>query len=202
MLNTLYKLPKPLLASLFIGGGILFIILNDPPHTFCDSQIEHFKRLQKGILYKNPKDFHKEKSLLKRKKDICQKENAPGACYEYFAYLKRLLRDLRVLSQECTQLIYSTAEIKQALSSALTLMTAIAWRKEVLTGRVSKYNWLVRADLYLFCEIKNKYIMNYGQEDYRLLENQILTLLPLQQKISTQMLIKMTILSESCAAYR
>ena len=202
MLNTLYKLPKSLLASLFIGGGIFFIILNDPPHTFCDSQIEHFKRLQTGILYKNPKDFHKEKSLLKRKKDTCQKENAPGACYEYFAYLKRLLRDFRVLSQKCAPMIYSTTEVKQALSSALTLMTAIAWREEVLTGRVSKYNWLTRADLYLFCKIKTKYIMNYGQENYRLLENQIITLLPLQKKISAQMVIKRTILLEPCVAYR
>lgn len=202
MLNVLYKLPKFLLVCLLIGGGILFIILNDPPHTFCDTQIEQFKKIQKGILYKNPKDFHQEKSILKRKQNTCQKENAPGACYDYFAYLKRLLKDFHVLSQECISQIYSTVEVKEALSSALTLMTAIAWREEVLTGRVSKYNWLTRADLFLFCEIKEKYIMYYGKENYHFLENEILTLLPVTKKIPPQLLMKRTILSEPCTTYR
>ena len=104
--------------------------------------------------------------------------------------------------EECVSLVYSQAKVKKALSSALTLMTALAWREEALTGRVSKYNWLARADLFLFCEIKQKYIIYYGQEAYNLLENQILNLLPLKQKISPQLLIRKTILSESCISYR
>ena len=202
MLNSLYKLPKSLLAVLFIGGGIAFMILNDPPHTFCDSQIEQFKKIQRGILYRNPKDFHKEKSILNRTKNTCWTEGAPGACYEYFAYLKRLLKDFHVLSPDCVHLIYSTPAVQQALSSALTLMTALAWREEVLAGQVSKFNWLTRADLSLFCEVKNKYIVQYGQENYQLLENQIINQLPLQRKVSGQLIKKRSILSEPCAIYR
>ena len=202
MLNTLYKLPKTLLASLLIGAAILFIIMNDPPHTFCDTQIEHFKRVQKGILYKNPKDFHKEKSVLKRKKNTCEKENAPGACYEYFAYLRRLLKDFRILSKECAPMIYKSSEVKKALSSALSLMTALAWREEVLTGKVSKYKWLTRPDLFLFCDLKTKYIRNYGKESYHLLEKEILELLPIKQKVPPHLMLKKTILSEPCATYR
>ena len=78
MLNDIYKLPKTLLAILLIGGGIVFILLNDPPHTFCDAQVEHFKRVQRGILYKNPKDFHTEKSTLKRKKTPAKRKMPQG----------------------------------------------------------------------------------------------------------------------------
>ena len=202
MLSAFYTLPKTLLAILIIGLGILFILLGDPPHQFCDSQVEHFKRLQKGLLYKNPKDFHKEKSILKRKKNLCQMENAPGACYEYFAYLKRLLKDFRVLSQKCQPMIYATREVKKALSSALTLIVALAWREELLTGVVSKYNWLTRPDMYLFCEIKSKYIMQYGRKDYDRLENQILKLLPFKKGHSLQVVRRYSILSESCLKYR
>lgn len=198
----LYRLPKFLIASLLIGIGIVFILISDPPHTFCDTQIEHFKKVQKGILYKNPKDFHEEKSILERKRQSCQKTNAPGTCYDYFHYLKRLLRDLRLLSKECAPKIYQSLEVKKAFSQALTLMTALAWREEILTGKVSKYNWLGRPDLFLFCELKRKYIMNYGRESYGQLEQQILNLLPFDKKYSLELIQKRTILSEPCSAYR
>ncbi len=202
MLKNLYKLPKALIAFLVIGAGIAFIIFSDPPNTFCDAQIEHFKKIQTGFLYKNPKDFRQEKSAFKRKKDLCEKESAPGICYEYFAYIQRLLKDFHVLSHECAPLIYSTAEVKKALAEAITLMTALAWREEVLTGRVSKYNWLSKADLFLFCDIQRKYILFYGDKNYNLLEDKILALLPVEANISPQLMRRRTILSEPCSVYR
>ena len=202
MLYKIYTLPKFLIAVLFIGLGVIFILINDPPHTFCDTQIEHFERVQKGILYKNTSDFHKEKSILERKRQACQKENAPGACYGYFHYLKRLLKDLKLLSEECSALIYQSGVVKKAFSQALSLMTALAWREGILTGIVSKYNWFSRPDLFLFCELKRNYIRNYGRENYKKLEKQILNLLPFDKKYSLALIHKKTILSESCASYR
>ena len=201
-LASLYRLPRPLLATLLIAVGIVFMILNDPPHTFCDSQLEQFKKLQKGILYPDPTDYHKEKSILKRTKTQCESEGAPGACYEYFSYIKRVLRDFRVLSPDCKAQIYAKSEVKKSLSSALSLITALAFREEVLTGQVSKFHWLTRADLTLFCEIKNKYIMEYGRGSYQALEAEILNLLPVKQKVPLPSLKKGTILSESCLAYK
>ena len=201
MLPDLYKLPKAVLAFLVIGGAIIFILLNDPPHTFCDSQLEHFKSLQKGLLYRDSKDFHTEKSLLKRKLKFCKETNSPGACYEYFSYLKRLLKDFRVLSSQCKPIIFSETKVKSALSSALTLMTALAWREEVLKGQVSKFNWLNRSDLHLFCQIKEKYMLYYGMPSYEALEHQILELLPSKKK-NKKLMLKRSILSESCIKYK
>ena len=201
MLSNLYKLPKPLIAFLVIGGAIIFILLNDPPHTFCDTQVEHFKSIQTGFVYPDRKDFHEEKSRLKRKQQLCQSENTPGACYEYFFYLRKLLKDFRVLSTKCQPYIFSDIKVKSALTSALSLMTALAWKKEVLTGRVSKYNWLNRSDMTLFCNIKDKYIQNYGMETYKKLEGQILSLLNTENK-NKNLILKWSILSESCLKYK
>lgn len=202
MLKALYTLPKFFLVSLLIGGGIVFILINDPPHSFCDSQIEQFKKLQTGILYKDPKDFRKEKSSLTRKQNLCRQENAPGSCYDYFLELKKVLKDLKLLSEECSSRIYSTSKLKKTLSSALTLMTALAWREEVLTGRVSKHNWITPSDLYLFCDLKRKYISHYGEENFLALESQILSRLPRKEKTAPQIVKKRTILSENCQKYR
>ena len=201
MLSNLYKLPKAVLASLVIGGAIVLIIYTDRPHNFCDTQLEHFKSIQTGLLYKDGKDFHAEKSRLERTKQNCETETAPGTCYEYFAYLKRLLKDFRVLSTQCKSLIFSKVKVKSALESALKLMTALAWREEVLSGRISKYNWLTRSDIYLFCDIKGKYIQNYGQTAYVNLEQAILNLLPSKNQ-NKKLILRWSILSESCLKYQ
>lgn len=188
MLNAIYRLPKPLLASILIGGGIALILIKDPPHSFCDSQAAQFRKIRSG-------------STLQKRLSLCRTEGAPGSCYEYFSSVRQLLKDLLVLSPECAHLIYSSPEIKNSLASALTLMTALAWREDVLTGRVSKYNWLNRADLMLFCKIKDKYLLHYGQEDWSRLSAGILKLLPMKQKASPDLALRRSILSESCAVY-
>lgn len=201
MLSGIYKLPKAVLALLVIGGAIIFILLNDPPHTFCDTQLAHFKSLQEGLLYKKSSDFHTEKSRLKRRQQMCQDSNSPGVCYEYFSDLKKLLKDFRVLSPQCKSIIFSDSKVKSALETALTLITAIAWREEVLTGEVSRYNWLNQSDMSLFCNIKNKYIQYYRMPAYEKLEQNILNRLNTAKKDKKHML-KRSILSESCLKYK
>ena len=106
------------------------------------------------------------------------------------------------MSPECADLVYAKPEVQKALADALTLMTAVAYREEVLTGRVSKFNWLLRADMILFCEIKKKYIARYGQNQWRALENQIINLLPTgEKKVPIDLLKRKTLLSENCAVY-
>lgn len=188
MLSKIYKLPRALLASLLIGGGIIYLLMTDPPHSICDTQLENFSS--------------KASSRLNSKKITCQSEGGPGSCYEYFAEIRGLFQDFKLVSEDCAPLLYSQAQIRQTLAGALTLMTALAWREEALSGKVSKYNWLGSADMSLFCKVKQEYIFRYGREAYKALESQILSQLPLEQKVSPAFLRKKTILSEPCQSYR
>ena len=198
MLNQLYKLPRFLLVSLLIGFGVFFILINDPPHTFCDTQIDDFKKHQQGLLYDNPNDFRNVKSSLKRNKNLCERENAPGACYDYFFYLRKLLKNIDALSDKCAPMIYKSADIRNAFSEALILITALAWDPETLKGSTNKYKWLTRPDLILFCSLKNRFKNYYGENSYQMLEKKILSLLPVENKVYPQILRKSSLLSEPC----
>lgn len=200
-MSDLYKLPKIVIAFLAIAGTIALLLISDPPHTFCDTQVEHFKEVQKGLIYNNSKDFHEIKSALKREKKNCEAENSPGACYDYFFHLKQILKDLRLLSNECKAQIFTDSKVKKTLEEALTLMTALAWRKEALYGQVSKFNWLTRSDLALFCKIKKSWTIQYGRESYQRLEGKILNQLPSESK-NKESILKGSILSESCLKYK
>ena len=189
-MQAIYKLPKLLLATVLIGGGIAYILISDPPHHFCDSQTAHFKKIQKGG------------AALKRERTLCKEENRPGACYEYFAHLRRFLRSFRILSQECLPLIQPEPGVRKTLAGGLVLMTALAWREGILSSGLSKYNWLSEPDLHLFCELKTKYVLFYGQVEYKRLESTILQLLPVKKQVPPNFLIRKTILIEPCSRYR
>ena len=200
-MSDLYKLPKIVIAFVVIIGTIAFVLISDPPHTFCDTQLEHFKTNQKGIIYKDSKDYHKIKSAIKRTKQICKTKNSSGGCYDYFFYLKKVLKDLRLLSNECKAQIFIDSKVKKTLEDALILMPTLAWRENVLFNRVSKFNWLKQSDLALFCDIKKNYILEYGRNKYQILEKKILNTLPTKSK-NKNLILKKSILSESCLKYQ
>lgn len=200
-MSDLYKLPKIVIAFLAITGTIALLIMSDPPHTFCDTQIEHFKEVQKGKIYEDSKDYHKIKSAIKREKKNCETQNSSGACYDYFFYLKQVLKDLRLLSHECKVQVFTDSKVKKTLEEALTLMTAIAWREEVLYGKINKFNWLNRTHIALFCKIKKNYILQYGRTGYQTLETKILNQIPTESK-NKEIILKGSILSESCLKYQ
>ncbi|MBC6416159.1 MAG: hypothetical protein GDA46_07255 [Bdellovibrionales bacterium] len=199
-MSSLYKLPKIILAFIFIGGAVFLIIVSEPPHTLCDTQIQNFKQNQKGFIYNNSKDFHKNKSILKRKKKNCEEGNSQGSCHDYFFLLKKILKDLQLISNECKPQIFADTKVKKTFAEALTLMTALAWREEVVLGHLSKINWLTKTDLSLFCQIKSKYLFEYGRNSYKKLEKQIINLIPNNTK-NKSLLLKWSLLSEDCYKY-
>ncbi len=202
MLDDLIKtLPKGLVAFIAICGGIAFILLNDPPHKFCDTQIEHFKSIQTGIILKDPKDKVYGLPLMVRLLKICRETVSPGACYEYFAYLNRLLKNFKLVSTKCLVNLSQIKEVKVHLFNGINTMTQLAWREKVLSGEVDKFNWFSPSDMSLFCSIKKTVILLYGRETLQAFEQTTLSNLPSSNKISLARLKKFSILSESCSKY-
>lgn len=202
MFRNLYKLPKFLIASLFILIAIIFILVQDPPHQLCDTQLQHFKNLQSGLLYKNKQGFYTDSSRLNRKKKLCEKEQKPGTCYEYFYSLKQILKDLWLLSEECAAQVYKTPKVQKTLSQALSLMSFLAWDERVFEGSVSKYKWLNLTDLVLFCDIKRRYQLYYGELAYFQLEQQILKDLTSKKQWSLKKRKTKSLLSVTCSIHR
>lgn len=189
-MKNLYKLPRPVLAALFIGIGIAFILLNDPPHHICDTQMEHFKSQQKIL------------GNFKKHTLVCRETNSPGGCYEMFSHLNRTLKNFYLVSKECLIPLSKNAEVKNTLLEGIELMVRLAWREETLVGRADKFHWLGKADMNLFCRIKDRLIVLYGHKTFQDFEKQLLTSLSSDKNANPEAVRKKSILSEYCANYR
>ena len=200
MLDKLYKLPRFLLVFILLASGVVFVLVNDPPHTLCKTQIEQFKKAEKGILFKDSLSVYKQ-PLMVRLIEQCKLSNAPGGCYDLFGRLRRLLRHFRLVSSDCTSQLSSLKEVKKILFGQLQIMTLLSWREEILAGKVSKFNWLSSADMTLFCRIKNKVILFYGRPLYSQFEQGVIKSLPGSEKQSPDFIKKKTIFSEPCSKY-
>ena len=189
-MKSLYKLPRPVLATLLIGIGIFFIISNDPPHHMCDTQIEHFNQKQSQL------------GDREKKMQYCRDTNSPGGCYDLFSYLNRTLKNFYLVSQECLPSLSNKTNIKKIMLEGMELMVQLAWREEVLSGKVDKFNWLGYADMTLFCDLKDRIIAFYGHSTFDNFEKTLLAKFSADKPVNPTLVRKKSILSEYCTNYR
>ena len=150
-MKILNQIPKALLVSLILIGGIFYMLFTDPPYRFCDAQVSNFEG--KNSIPKVTSSY-----------DLCKEEARPGSCYDYFFYLGKLFKDLELVSPECISEIFVENNLKSVFEQALTLMTALAFDEKILSGGASRLSWLDRSSLNLFCRIKKEYENRYGRK--------------------------------------
>ena len=184
------KLPRTFLATVAIIIGIAFIVLQDPPHHICDTQIERFQYKQNQL-----------GSWEKRTK-VCREANSPGGCYEVFSHLRGILRNFYLVDKDCIESLSGKSNIKNLLLESMELMVRLAWREKTFQGKVDKFNWLGPSDMNLFCKLKDRLIVFYGHETYINFEKTLLTTLSSNKKANPEVVRKKSILSEYCANYR
>lgn len=193
---------KNALAFLAIAAGIIFIIATSPPHTVCDSQIEVIKDSQKHFLYKDPPKSKVIKTteyqaLFER----CKASNDPGGCYELFQKIKILLDDLTTLSQECASAGGSIDEVKKALWESIDLIVRLAWGEKPPPAYNAKFNWLDKADVTLFCNLKAKIGYVFGESAYDSFRERLMKDLPGAKDLTRQQVWEMSLFSENCSRY-
>ncbi|MDB2426225.1 hypothetical protein N9W41_01635, partial [bacterium] len=93
------NLSRKVVVFVALVGGVLFILISDPPHTLCNTQIKNFKEIQKGFLYlsKKPKTA-KVETLYNILYTNCRDSNSPGGCYELFVQLRKMLKDSETIN--------------------------------------------------------------------------------------------------------
>jgi len=107
--------------------AVVFIILQDPPHTICRTQVDNFKSRQKGIIYKDPDIKNRKKPLMDTLIEECKGNNSPGSCYGLFSRTRRLVKDFHSISQECLQDLARLKELRKNIFSIYDLMIRLAW---------------------------------------------------------------------------
>lgn len=224
----LAQFSKNTLAVVAIGGGILFIIISQPPVSVCDTQLEFIKTSQRLFLYKDtakkglrPKNIcyrkvdplislkRKDKmeeepfscSLFESLRDKCRKTNDPGGCYELFSGIKLLLTDLDTLTRECSAAAGSVPELRLALKDTLDLMVRLAWGTKPPSAYHAKFSWLDSADVSLYCKLKARYQNTYGDVVWNKYRDDMMKELPGANELPRNQVWDMSIFSENCARY-
>lgn len=204
-MKDLSRLPKPLLATLAIFVGILFFILNDPPKTLCDQQLEDFKKSQKEFLYKVVANEFREGDKTSRDvqlSDMCKRTNSPGGCYELFYQVKQALQGIEGLNHECRQPVAELPAVKRLVWSTLDLMVNIAWSEKPPANYNERLNWLSVDDLFVFCRLKLWALLLYNSEPWESFREKTLNQLPGSQQLSRTDKWQLSLFSLNCQNYQ
>ncbi len=169
---------RSLLVFAVLVGGVLFFFLAQRPHSVCDSQIEVFKESQKGGLYTQTVNGKKRPAQFGMHIETCRAGNSPGACYELFAMVRRLLRDLDAAPNQCLPEMSEVEGLKPAIFDSIELMVQLAWGSQPPEPGLTKYGWLETSDLALFCHLKRRTIQIFGEETLEQLRLKVQVKLP------------------------
>jgi len=195
-------LPKSVLAFLALTGGILFIVIGDPPKTVCDAQMDLFKKDQQTFLYEDPKSKAEKKTTkFERLFEHCKATNAPGGCFELFQLTKRMLDGLNSVPASCRGEVAGSAEVKKALSLMTELMIRLAWGSDSPGTFAQKFGWLDIADISLYCRLKAAYSDFLGVPAWEGLREKLLKGLPKADQYPRSHVWDHSLLSENCSSY-
>lgn len=197
----LAQFSKNTLAVCAIAGGIIFIILSDPPRSVCDAQVESIKESQKLFLYLDPKKQAIKTTKYQAQRDRCKATNNPGGCYELFQSIRTLLQDFSAVSSECGGAIGGMTEVNRALWETVELLVKLAWGEKPPASYNEKFSWLDAADINLFCKLKARITYVYGEPAWNNFRERMMTELPGAKDLSRNQVWEMTLLSENCARY-
>ena len=202
MVDFFRALPKNILAFLAIAGGILLILVINPPYTVCESQLEAVKKAQQSFLYKEkPNSAVLKTTKYQYLRDRCKSTNDPGGCYELFRGVRILLEDMNALSQACGPAAGNAGEIHKALWETVELLLRLAWGEKPPEGRMAKFGWLDVADTTLFCKLKTRITSIYGEESWVAFREKMMADLPGAKLLTRNQIWDLSLFSENCARY-
>lgn len=199
-------IPRNMIAFVAIVAGILFIVFISPPHTICDSQIEILQTAQQKFLFPDPKakkftSIRKPTTKYERLRDSCKLTNDQGGCYEFFFEIRKMLSDLDTVSKECGPTIGGEKPYKDALWETAELIIRFAWGEKPPEAYAAKFGWLDKADMSLFCRLKDKIYAFYGEPSWATFREKMMRELPGAKDLQRNQIWDMSLFSENCAKY-
>lgn len=198
--QLLASLPARVLAIGAIIIGFLFFLLNDPPRTVCDVQMEIFKKEQEKFLY--PSESGVRKPEIDKDFERCRQGAGPGGCFELFRKLKKLAVDLENLPGECVSDAASHGEIQKGVWGSLKLMVLLAWGETPPLSYVRRNGWLDTSDVALFCKLKTQAVEIFGREAWIQFRDQATSGLPGADRLPKDQIWQRSLVSATCENYR
>jgi hypothetical protein len=190
--------PKPLVAFIVLTLGLVFMVLFNPPRTACDKQFDYFVESQVGFLTPE-KGSKKVKPIFGQVFANCKEGNSPGACFDLFLGVGKMLDELERFPRDCSSVVAGQSLVRQHLVASLDLMVKLAWGAEAVpTGFAGKHSWFDASDFRLFCRTKAMFTRLYGEDSLKAFREKLYTELPGASDMSREAIWSRSILSSNC----
>ncbi len=146
-----------------IVACLIVIVVSDPPKSLCDAEINNFRMGLVGLMYPSPKSSRPPS--LPADRDLCRDRNSPGACVELFSGLRKFLSVTSAVSEQCQSQLGELPEFQAVLIKSIDLLVMLAWGPTAPPASVAlKNGWLNSSDVFLFCQLKNRAGLIYGEK--------------------------------------
>ncbi|MCM2280870.1 MAG: hypothetical protein NDI61_03375 [Bdellovibrionaceae bacterium] len=194
------SLPARVVAIAAIVLGFLFFMLNDPPKTVCDIQLEVFQKEQEKFLYPAAKGVRKPE--IDKDLEMCRLGAGPGGCFELFRKLRKLAVDIENIPRQCTEDAAQRAEIRKGIWGSLKLMVMLAWGERPPLTYVQKNGWLDASDVALYCRLKQQAVELFGREAWMGFRDSSTKDLPGAAQLTREQIWQRSLISTACENYR
>ncbi|MCB0356462.1 MAG: hypothetical protein KDD40_05615 [Bdellovibrionales bacterium] len=199
--NFIAKFPRGLVAFVVISIGILFIVLNDPPKTLCDAEVEIFKKDHRHFLAPNAKSTQKL-SQFTIQKETCKRANGPGGCYELFTQIRKIIDSIEGAPNDCRKSIGEIPLVKSALWQTARLFVHLAWGGQPPSSAYEKVGWLDYSDIHLFCRLQDRMKEIYGANSWGSLQEEMFSQLPGVTGLQRDKAWSLMLMSVKCNQYQ
>lgn len=200
MEQFLASLPTRVLAIGAIILGFLFFLLNDPPKTVCDVQLDIFQKEQDRFLY--PSASGVQKPEIDKAFEVCRQGAGPGDCFDLFRKLKKLALDVENIPRQCTGAASGRSEVKKGIWGSLKLMVMLAWGERPPLTYVQRQGWLDTSDVALFCRLKHQAVEIFGREAWIGFREAVVKDLPGAATLPKEQVWQRSLLSTACENFR
>lgn len=163
-MSVIDKIPKPLLVAIVLIFGVGAFFLIQAPHSVCTNQMDQFRESQLGFLFPKKVKNSVRPAIFSLQMENCKVGNSPGACFELFGGLRKMVRDLNTSSNECLASYADVAEVRESLGKGVELIARLAWGNKPPELGMEKFGWMEPLDLALFCQLKISYLKIFGEE--------------------------------------
>ena len=197
----LATVPRKILVTLLLVGGVALIVLMNPPHHLCDTQVETFKENVGDFLFLTSSSRVKE-VRFPRLLDRCKETLSSGGCYELFLGLRNFLNQFQVVSPDCSSRVGRIRQVNAALTQSLDLLIRLGWGGEPPRTSAMRTGWLGAPELNLYCLLQHRYSRLYGELSWQSFRESYFTALPGASELGREEVWEKSILSIPCEDYR
>ncbi len=191
-------MPNIVLVFLGLFGGLAFLLISNPLHTACRSQMTELTHQHTPFFILDKSLKFQEKTEHQQALEACRKTNTPGGCLRLFNGIRELTGSLESLPSDCITSLCTRKEFNQPLWDAVDILVRIGWGDVPPQDIYEQTRWLDRSHFLLFCRMKKILNTCHGEDRWNQEQEKILYSLPGSEDMTRKDIWRKALFAISC----